>query len=145
MTSSAYIIFSGFDTTATRLVSAQSITASGKKNNSVQPLENGTALARVQTQSYDNPRYTMSGVVINLANTSSIQYSDILELYTMRYDGTNPAKLRVTYNTTSQLTDTDGTTTDIPVILESYTWPIDMGDSRDGYRPTVTLNFVGTR
>lgn len=145
MTSSAYIIYSGFATSATRIVYPTSITIGGRKNVLRQPLENGTALARVQTQSYENPTYSLNGVVVDLSNTNSIQYKDVLSLYTMKYDGTNAPVLRAKYNTNNSITDTDTTTTDVPIILESYNFPIDMRDSKDGYRPTATLNFVGTR
>jgi hypothetical protein len=139
------IVYANFATSPTRVIYATSVTPAGKKNNTMKPLENGTAQARVQTESYNNIRYSVTGIVVDLQNTNSIQYRDIIDLYTMKYDGTNAPKLYVVYGDGTNLVDLDKTTVQIPVILEDFNYPIDVSQTRDGYKPQITLNFMGTR
>lgn len=143
MTASVTLAFSNFITAPTVAVRCNNVLVGGKKNISANPLENGNDVAKIVTKSYDNMRYTLQGVHV-LQESSTIQYKDVLAMLRTKYDGTNAPILRVTYGDSTSLVATDGSTTAIPVILESFSFPIDANDSKDGYMPVMTLNFIET-
>ena len=129
------------------------LTISGKKNVVATPNAylNGTQ-AEVQTESVENLKYVVNGVYFT--NESGVlTYPMLLELYRRRYGGSGVTGadqaivLTATYGrpgSTSNLVSFDGTTTDIDVILESFTFIIDMKDTKDGYIPSCTITFVET-
>jgi hypothetical protein len=133
-----------FSGSSTRTVRCQSVQVGLKKNNEVKPIDNGTALAYVQTVSYENPRYSIRGVHFT-GETGTLTYADVLALIRLKYGTSSAPTLTVTYGTSSTLVGADGTTTAIKVILDSADFPIDTGDSNRGYLPVATLNFIETK
>lgn len=134
-------------------VLAQKVIVSGKANLTANPIENGNDFVEVQTQSYENTRYVMQGVRLTEA-AGTITYKDILALIKLKYNGLNHTVMQLSYGNTDVVNGIypkqvvagiDSVTTDIPVILESYSMPLDTSDSRDAYLPIVNLVFIETK
>jgi len=122
------------------------ITVSGTKNIIAKPNATGTDLVEVQTQSFENPVYKIDGIhFMEWANTLS--YSDVLTLYKAQYNGNNPAILTVNYGTaetTMLVAACDTTSTDISVILKTFSYPLDIKSSKAAYMPIGNLTFQET-
>ena len=118
------------------------LTISGKKNNVSNPRANGDAMVEVQTQSYENFKYTLNGIHYTGAS-GILSWDDVITLYKVKYDGTNPITLNVTYGSSTILNGLSEST-DITVVLDSLSLPIDQTDTRDGYMPIGSLTFVET-
>jgi len=106
-----------------------------------------------QKISTENLRYSISGV--HFTNQSgTFKYIDLLTLYKSRFaavdDATYPEiELRVIYGSTPLVSGTmtvNQVTQDtvINVLLTDFSFPIDVTDSREGYMPVGTMNFVET-
>lgn len=124
-------------------VLGQSVTPSGKKNIDVSPSANIDGPVKAQTQSYENLTFQITGIHFT-ADSGTITYENVLTLYRHRFDNTNPAYLEVTYGDTKTLKGSDGTTTKIPVVLETFNFPISVTDSKNGYMPVGSLTFKET-
>jgi len=140
------------------------VTVGIKKNNTTKPIENGTDIAEVQTQSFNNPTYSIQGLMLADALSSAeklkieptktlMTYSHLLELMALAYDGTNAPTLTITYGradsnrsvTSATLPQWDKTAGPIPVILDQANVNIDTKDSLEGYFPMGSITFVETR
>jgi hypothetical protein len=137
-------------TPSTVTVYCSSVSYSIRKNNYVQPIENGTNMAYVQTNSFDNPMITLNNVIItNTTNTLSM--SNVLELLSHQYDGSNPILLDLDYGKKGvtyglpKWTPTGIYQTAVSVILDSANFNISAQDSKEGYMPIGTITFVQTR
>ena len=62
----------------------------------------------------------------------------------VKYDGTNPIYLNVAYGSSSTLVARDGTTTAIPVIIDSFDLNFNHKNSQNGQIPAVSINFKET-
>jgi len=133
------------------------VTAAGSVNLDASPDLNSTTISDVQTQTFENVAYSIAGVRIT-AQADTLSYSDILTLYKSKYNSdTNVTHLVVNFGTT----DTDGNfdptvyqtlvgsaltaPTEIPVVLKSFSFPIDVTSSIRGHMPIGTLNFIETK
>jgi hypothetical protein len=144
---SVYITYSGF-VTATRLkVLCSQVSVSAKKNNVNKPDANINGTTEVHTQSYENLKYAVNG--IHFTNeTNTFQYRDLLALLRHKYTGSNKVTMEVSYGKTPDaisLYAADGTTTAIPVILETFNFPIDVTQTISGYRPVLSMTLVETK
>lgn len=121
------------------------VTVSGKKNIIQKPYANGLSLSEVQTKSFENLKYVISGVHLT-DGTNILDWDDVLALYKASYDGTDAATLNITYGKTGAEKVLNGlsASTDIKVILETPSLPIDARDSKGGYLPVATLTFIET-
>jgi hypothetical protein len=129
-----------------KTVRAVGVTVAWKNNNTADPYVNGTTAAKVQTQTFENPTYALTGVHFDGGN-NVLTYADLLLLAKLRYNGSNSIKLTVVYGlagSTSNLVASDGSTTAIPVVLRDFTFPIIVTESTGGYRPVATINFQET-
>ena len=101
-----------------------------KNNNMAKSKANGGSVVEVVTQSFENPVYTLQGVhLVNegLESTSVMTYSDLLAMAKNQYTGSNAITLGFTYSqsgSTESLVGSDGSTTAIPVVIESFNFPI---------------------
>lgn len=119
---------------------ASSIQVSFKNNNTSKPNANGGSATTVQTQSFDNPMYSLQGVLIN-NDSGTLTYAKLLEAAKYR-SATNPLLLLVNYGT--DLVASDGTSTAIPVVVNSYNFPLTT-DKSEGYNVGgVTITFMET-
>jgi hypothetical protein len=118
-----------------------SLVVQSQKNNEAKPRLDQMEATEVHTQSINNLAYNATSVHF-IDEAGTLSYSDVLTLLKHKYDGSNPAILNVNYGG-KDLIGMDGTT-NIKVILQSYSFPINMTDSRDGYMPTGNLNFIET-
>ena len=128
-------------------VYCDNVTVSWKNNNDSKPNANGTAAADVNTQSFENPDYTLNNVRFLLANTSSLQYSHLLKLSKIKYDGTNAPILQVHYGKSGSevnLVASDEVSTNIKVLVENWGFPIDVKQTVNGYMPIVNIKFKET-
>lgn len=119
-----------------------SITVQGNKKNSSKPLVNAMKQSEVHTQSIDNLGYNLSNVHY-VSGAGFLTWADVKKLYLMKYDGTNAATLKVVYGDDTVftgLTDEE----DIKVVLENFSFPINVNDSKHGYMPVGNLTFKGT-
>ena len=158
------IAYSGFTGTSTRVVRANSISVGFKRDIIAEPnaVFSSTLLAEVQTQGVENPRYSLQGVHLagygetttktyNLVtstfdNTSIMTWADLQVLAKVQYTGANQPILRLAYGAVNALIPLSGYagTTTIPVILESFNLNLDARDSKDAYRPSLTMNLIET-
>jgi hypothetical protein len=125
-----------------------SVNVSGKKSLELSPSANVEGPVKIQTQSQENLIYAIKGVHFPVNTPTVFTWQNLLELYRHKFDNTNPAYLEVTYGTfggATNLTGQNYVLTKIPVILDSFNFPIDVGDSRDGYMPvgSITLKETG--
>ena len=125
------------------------------KNNDKKPNANysTTQLARVQSLSLENPKFTLSNVKL----MDTLTYELLLQFYKLSNDESNTIKLNVTYGTKASLSDNvdsnfkqlvgfDGTTTSIPVTFDgALTIPFDTTQSTNAYRPSFNINLVEVR
>jgi hypothetical protein len=144
MAPSITLTSTAFSGASTRKVYASALRVSHKKNNTVAPLENGTAAAYVQTNSYENPRYVLDNVMLQ-SDTGYLTYTDVLTLLRTKYGVTNAPTITIAYGTASTLVGVDGTTTAIKVILDSADFSFDTRDSKDARLPVGTLTFIETK
>lgn len=128
----------------TYLVNGIGVAVAGNVNLFNKPLANGTDIAEIQTQSYNNPNYSISGIHFT-GVAGSLTYAALLSMYKNKYDGSNPIYLEVQYGDSDNLVGADGTTTSIPVVVSSFTFPISTSDSRKGYMPVASLNLTETK
>lgn len=125
-------------------VPCSEVTISGSKNNDSKPDTSSNALTEVQTQSFENPKYVLSGVQIR-PESGFLTYAHILSLYTHKYISTNPCTLNITYDSNKTVSSLATGTAGIKVVLESFSIKFDTKDSRDAYIPTGTLTFRETK
>lgn len=132
---------------------ASSISVGMKKNNTTFPIENGTNLAEVETNSFNNPTYSIQGVKLT-GEANSLTYNHVLTLLAHDFNGTNAPTLTITYGRGSNTTlshlkyvsgDLTPTSEAIPVILESANFNFDAKDSVGAYQPQGSLTFIETR
>lgn len=137
--------------TSVKLLSG-SVSIGYKLNTTAKPPASGNDLAEVQTQNYENPIYTISGIRLS-QESGTLTQKNLLELIRSRYDGTNSHTLNITHSNYTKdgetaviaLSNTDLATTDIPVILDSATYNINVAGSTNAYLPTLTLIFKETK
>ena len=128
--------------TAIRVL-GQTVTPSGKKNIDVSPSANIDGPVKAQTQSFENLTFQIQGIHYT-TDANTITYENVLTLYRHKFNNTNPAYLEVTYGDTKTLKGSDGTTTKIPVVLETFNFPISVTESKNGYMPVGSLTFKET-
>lgn len=133
----------------TKTVLCRTVTVGFKRDLVMEPYANGGTLAEVQTQSQENLRYSLQNVHLLSGTVAStlMSYSDWMTLAQLDYDGTNAPLLTVTYGlagSTNILSSYAGSTDGIPVVVESFNANLDASDSKDSYRPTMTVNLVET-
>jgi hypothetical protein len=119
-----------------------------KNNNSGKPYVDNTTPYEVQTNTFDNPTYSIQGVQL-VGSTGSLTYAALLSMSKSKYIGTNPIYLKFYIGmdgTITQVPDSTGTTgTDgIKVILDSWNMNVVHQESAEGKIPTLTLTFRET-
>jgi len=117
----------------------------GTKNIDKKPNANIDGPVEVQTNTYENLTLTLQRVkfpftTTDLANTALFNYSDLLDMYKHKYTGSNKYTLVVTFGkdvdyTLAGLDSTSG----IPVVLKSFSMPIDIQDTLNAYQPEVNI------
>lgn len=120
---------------------ASTVRLDGKTNTNSSPDASSHEAIEVNKISVENIKYVVAGFKL----TGNFTYQDLLTIYRARFDGTNPAYLKVTYDTGTSLTAMDGTTTDIPVVLDNFTLDFDSTDSNNASLPKGELVFVETK
>lgn len=133
-------------------VLAPSISIAGKKNVTAKPDANGNEIVKVQDQSYENLKFSLQNVKIPSNDDGvdhSLDYDDLITLYTTKYDDTKVALLQITYgnkdNSASvDLTGSEGLTF-IYVVMDTFNATIDTSNTVDGYVPSATITFVETK
>ena len=131
-------------TPTTITILCDNVTVGWKNNIDSKPNENGTAVTEVMTKSFENPSYKINNVHFLLADTTTMQYSHLLKLSKIKYDGTNAPVLQVNYGTGTNLVSSDEVSTSIKVLIEDWSYPIDTKQSKAGYMPIVNINLRET-
>lgn len=129
-----------FDST-TYTIPCTSVTPAWNNNTVTSPKANGGSVSEIQTQSFDNPTYTITGAHFT-GGAGSITYDALLAMAKLKYDGTNAITLEVRYGLTGSTIDlvgSDGSTTAITVILNSFNFPISTKDTLQGYIPVGNI------
>ena len=121
------------------------VSAGNKRNLVAKPNANIDGPVEVQGKAVENRRINIQRVMYDTTKTT-ITAEEMEALLGLEYDGTNAPILTVTYGLTGSKTlkAMDGVSTSIPVMLESYTYPIDVTDSNQGYMPVGSLIFIET-
>ena len=123
-------------------VKAEKVSASGNINLQMNPNSNAVDMVEVQTQSYENYKYTITGIhFTNEANVLS--WSDITTLYKERYSGSNPIVLNITYGDGTVLSGLSGST-DINCVIKTPNNSLDTRDSKDANMPIGSLVLIET-
>ncbi len=123
-------------------VLSDAVTVSGKRNLNREPNANIFAPVEVQTQSYENFKYVVNGIRFT-EETGTLTWEHVVSLYKDAYNGNNPIILNVTYGFDKTLSGLSNST-DINVVLETPTLPINVKITKDGYIPVGSLTFVET-
>lgn len=139
---SIYIINSLL-TTTTRVL-ADNVSISSKNNNDSKPNPNGEEIVEVQTQSIENPKYIISGIKFT-GGTNTLSISDVYTLSRLKYDGTNPITLKVTYDDDTVLPDFSGNTDGISCVVSSFNIVVDARDNKNASLPSGTLTLMETK
>lgn len=120
----------------------------GWTNNTVsKPNANGTSVSEIQTQSFENPLYTLRNVELlessSLYGSAMLTYPVLISMLKNKYDGTNGILLSVNYGASSskKLVRSDGVTEDIPVVIKSFSPTIGLDKTYDG--SATTYNMTG--
>lgn len=139
---------------STKTVPCQKVVVSFRRDVNAEPNANPGELAYAQTQAHDNPIYSILGTQF-LAGSTNITYTDLLTLGKLNYGASVAPVLTVTYGsdanadgspeTTQPLYAFNASSTSINVVVKDFNFTIDVGDSKHGYRPTATINFIETR
>jgi hypothetical protein len=129
------------------------LTITGTKHNAKDPNATITgSIVEVQTQSIENPIYTLSGVYFTNAS-GTLTYPMLLTLYKLRYGGVGVTGtdqaivMRAVYGQPGSeitLVGADGVTTSLKVIISSFNFPIDMSNTKDGYIPIGSITLIET-
>jgi hypothetical protein len=120
-------------------VRAQSIRIAGTKKLDTLPNANLGAEVTVQVVNHENLKYMINGVHFT-GEANSLTYAQLLTLYR----SATAATLFTSYGVATSLVGFDGTTTSIPVQLQSFDFPIDVSITKSGYMPIANLVFVET-
>lgn len=134
----------------TKTILTKNVLVGLRKINSVNPNANlSSGLANVQTQGVNNPTYNMNVTFDNtLSPAAYLQYTDLLDLVQHNYDQTNEARLFIYYGKAPNaviLPAFDKTTSGIPVVLDSGSFPLDVSDSKGAYQQSVSITFIETK
>jgi len=145
MTAEINLIYNG----VTYKVLCNVVQIGGNKNVDVKPYTNSGGPVEGQTLSYENLTYTLQGVHYT-GESGTLTWPAMLSMYRHGYDGDDtgvngPIVLNVTYGNDVNLVGTDGVTTDIRVLVKSFSLPIDAKDSRNGYLPIGNITLVETK
>ena len=134
--------------TAVRIVGAK-VLVSGKTNIQLKPNVLSTNYpTEIQTNTPENIIYNITGVHLT-GESNTLSYSNVLTLYKLNYASLDHATypqivLTVEYGDTALVSSGASASTSIPVMLDSFTLPIDVKMSKDGYMPIVTMIFKET-
>ena len=125
-------------------IKCNKIQTGNKRNINAKPNANVGGPVEVQGKAVENRKISIPSVYFDTTETivTAEEMEDLLQL---DYDGTNAPILTVTYGKSGAQTLKSMTgSTSIPVILESYSYPIDVSDSADGYMPIGSMTFIET-
>lgn len=125
------------------IVKNAKVTISGKVNTQASPNSNAVDMVQVQTQSYENFKYVISGIHFT-GEAGVLSWSDIVTLSKERYSGSNPIVLNITYGTGTVLSG-QSASTDINCVMQTPTNVLDTNDSRDAGMPIGSLTLVETK
>jgi len=125
-------------------VLCNNVLVSGNKNNDSKPDIASDTLTEVQTQSFENPKYVLSNINIT-GDSGSLTYTHILNLYKLRYIGTNPVVLKIQYGAGTTVPSLTESTSGINVVLDSFSVNFDTKETKNAYIPTATLTFKETK
>jgi hypothetical protein len=137
-----------------KIVLADTITPSGKVNLEDKPDVNVDGPSKVHTQTFENLKIELMGVhYVHPATTTPTNvftWDDLLTIYRTSYDDTNPVLLKVVYGAgdseeTLTTRDRDGNSLPyIKCILETFSYPLNVKETRDAYIPVGRMSFRET-
>lgn len=145
MASSVTLTYNGND----YIVYCDSITLSYKMNTVAKPNANGGSVVDVQTQSFDNPIYTLQNVHILYIGTSTgyLSYEDLIDM--AKHNNTDSSKIRLKVNYAGNYTDTgailrdsEKATDGIKVVLNSFNFSMNTSKKEMGSNQNHIL--IGT-
>jgi len=115
-----------------------------KRSINAKPNANVDGPVEVQGKAVENRKISIPNVYFD-TEVTIVTAEEMEDLLQLEYDGTNAPILTVTYGKTGTETLKSMTgSTSIPVILESYSYPVDVSDSKGGYMPVGSMIFVET-
>jgi len=129
-------------------VMCNTVTISGKKSVNVAPYANIAGPVEGQTLAFENLSFNIGGIHLT-DGAGTLTWAVLKDLYKHIYEGSagvgtaGPAILNITYGATSAVTGLESST-DIKVLMKSFTVPIDVGATRDGYIPVGSMILVET-
>ena len=121
-------------------VLCKAVSVAGKKQVDSKPNANIDGPVKAQTLAYENLSLSLQGVHLpfttaDLADTTLFHYSDMLTMYKSKYNDTNAYTLIVTFgeDDTNYTLAGLNTIAGIPVVMESFSAPIDASNSKNAY------------
>ena len=117
------------------------LVASGKKRLVSKANVNPGTQVDVQVQTQENILYSLTGIQLTGAS-GTLTFPQVLAMYR----SASPATLELTYGKTgsTSLVGFDGADTTISVQMDDWVFKVDTSDSKGGYLPTLSMNFIGT-
>jgi len=152
MTAIVRLVSSVFSGGTSKRVLCDQVSMSGKANLNSEPNANHVTPTKIHTNTPENISFNIQGIKFN-NDAGTFTWANMLELYRNQYADTaaTTAYLNVTYGnstfgTSNVVTaNTAGTTTsNIKVVLSSFSFPISARDSRDGYLPVGSMVLLET-
>ncbi len=120
-------------------IKASSVDYTGKRNNRADPNPNSD-LVEVQTISTENPLVIIGGInITGEVNTLSLDH--VKALYKLKNLTSTHAVLTIIYGEDDELTSLTGST-DIPVVLSSFSFKLSTADTKKAYLPRLSLSFT---
>ncbi len=120
------------------------VNAGNKRSLNAKPNANVSGPVEVQTKAVENRKIVLQRVHFDTTQTT-ITAEEMENLLQLEYDSTNAPILNVTYGKAGAETlKSMSGVTDIPVILESYTYPINVQDSDQGHMPVGNMVLMET-
>lgn len=133
----------------TKVIQCQSITVGGQRTIDPQPWANADGPTEVHVNAFENQRIAVGQIFFDSSSQETrpelLTETDVLNLVKLFYDGTNAPVLNVKYGHDGEKSVLSlAMSPDIPVIVENYSIPIDVRDSKNAYIPTGNLSLVET-
>jgi hypothetical protein len=124
------------------------VQAEARRAVSVKPNANPDDIVEAQTQGFENPVYTIQGVYFTgnaRTGETVLTQKALLGMLKQNNTGSGDLKLVVQYGDSDYLYSWDAVSSEIPVVMKAFTFPLDTTDSKNSYMPVGNITLVETK